>query len=110
MNVPNVIFCATRVPQRVSGGDRVSPLGRPPSKRARAAGGNRGLGRNDCMTRRRHDEEIGVHLRPRHGATALAVVATATLLMAGAAGAHVTIDPSTAEQGSFSKISFRVPN
>jgi uncharacterized protein YcnI len=42
---------------------------------------------------------------------AAVVVAAATIgLLAGAAAAHVTIDPSTAEQGGFTKLSFRVPN
>ena len=39
------------------------------------------------------------------GLTALALT-----LAAGAASAHVTANPGTAEPGSFSKVSFRVPN
>ncbi|WP_235018291.1 YcnI family copper-binding membrane protein [Thermomonospora echinospora] len=39
------------------------------------------------------------------GAATLAVVA-----LAGPAVAHVTVNPRTAEQGSFTKVSFRVPN
>lgn len=38
------------------------------------------------------------------------VVALAVLAVAGPASAHVTANPSTAEQGSYTKISFRVPN
>lgn len=39
-----------------------------------------------------------------------ATAALAVLAVAGPASAHVTANPSTAEQGSFSKVSFRVPN
>jgi uncharacterized protein YcnI len=42
-----------------------------------------------------------------------AVGGTATLallVVAGPAAAHVTANPNTAEQGSYSKVSFRVPN
>jgi uncharacterized protein YcnI len=42
-----------------------------------------------------------------------AVVAGATIAVAGLAGpalAHVTVNPRTAEQGSYAKVAFRVPN
>jgi uncharacterized protein YcnI len=42
--------------------------------------------------------------------TGSAVVVAVLALLAGAASAHVTVDPSTAAQGSFIKLSFRVPN
>ena len=40
----------------------------------------------------------------------LGVVVAVLALWAGAASAHVTISPSTAEQGSTAQLSFRVPN
>jgi uncharacterized protein YcnI len=40
----------------------------------------------------------------------LAVTAGAVLALATAAAAHVTVNPSSAEQGGFTKIAFRVPN
>jgi uncharacterized protein YcnI len=40
----------------------------------------------------------------------LAVVVATVGLLAGSASAHVTIDPPTAEQGSTTQLSFRVPN
>ena len=49
--------------------------------------------------------------RPRLKLLAAAVtVVAATALAAGVASAHVTVQPSTAAQGSFTKLSFRVPN
>lgn len=53
------------------------------------------------------------HIRKRHlrkcaaaaGLAAVAIVAAAT-----AAEAHVTVNPHSAEQGSYAKLSFRVPN
>jgi uncharacterized protein len=42
--------------------------------------------------------------------TALSVVGATVGLLAGAAAAHVTVQPPTAAQGSFAKISFSVPN
>jgi uncharacterized protein YcnI len=39
-----------------------------------------------------------------------ALAGLAVTLAAGAASAHVTANPSTAEPGSYSKVSFRVPN
>ena len=38
------------------------------------------------------------------------VAATAVLLLAAPASAHVSVDPSEASKGSFTKVSFRVPN
>lgn len=43
-------------------------------------------------------------------ATVSALAGLAVTLAAGAASAHVTANPSTAEPGSYSKVSFRVPN
>ncbi len=40
----------------------------------------------------------------------VAVAATAVLAFAAPASAHVTVNPSTATQGGFAKLSFRVPN
>jgi uncharacterized protein YcnI len=51
--------------------------------------------------------------RDRRSTRLAAVGGTAALtllLMAGPAAAHVTANPDTAEQGSYSKVSFRVPN
>ncbi|WP_141579970.1 YcnI family protein [Actinomadura sp. WMMA1423] len=48
-----------------------------------------------------------------HARRAGAVVSLAALSVAGlatAAAAHVSVNPKTAEQGSYSKVSFRVPN
>jgi uncharacterized protein YcnI len=39
-----------------------------------------------------------------------AVCAVALLLLAGVAWAHVTVNPHTAAQGGYAKVSFRVPN
>jgi len=38
------------------------------------------------------------------------VAATAVLLLAAPASAHVSVDPSEASKGSFTKVAFRVPN
>lgn len=46
----------------------------------------------------------------RHVAAVGAVCMAALLLLAGVASAHVTANPGTAEQGSYTKVSFRVPN
>jgi uncharacterized protein YcnI len=43
-------------------------------------------------------------------ATLIAVCAVALLTLAGFAEAHVTANPGTAQQGGFTKVSFRVPN
>lgn len=40
----------------------------------------------------------------------VAVTAVAVLGFAGAASAHVTVNPNTATQGGFAKLTFRVPN
>jgi uncharacterized protein YcnI len=45
----------------------------------------------------------------RLGAVAAAVTA-ATLMAAGPAAAHVTVNPREAQQGGFAKLAFRVPN
>lgn len=39
-----------------------------------------------------------------------AVVVTAVAALAGPAAAHITVNPSTATQGGFAKLAFRVPN
>jgi uncharacterized protein YcnI len=41
---------------------------------------------------------------------AVTVAVGAILAMAGIAAAHVTVNPSTASQGGFAKLTFRVPN
>ncbi|MDQ4104983.1 MAG: YcnI family protein [Actinomycetota bacterium] len=41
---------------------------------------------------------------------ASAVCVVALLALVGVASAHVTVNPRTAEQGGFTKVSFRVPN
>ncbi|MFJ6212093.1 YcnI family protein [Streptomyces sp. NPDC092296] len=46
----------------------------------------------------------------RRSATVLAAAATAVLAAAGAASAHVTVNPREAVQGSYTKVAFRVPN
>ncbi len=46
----------------------------------------------------------------KRGVLAAAVAATAILVVASPAAAHVTVDPSEAPQGSFTKLTFRVPN
>jgi uncharacterized protein YcnI len=49
--------------------------------------------------------------RPISRAAAVAGLAAVTLLgVATAAAAHVTVNPRSAEQGSYAKLSFRVPN
>jgi uncharacterized protein YcnI len=48
--------------------------------------------------------------RARGSITIAAVAALTVLGVAGPAAAHVTANPRTAEQGSYSKVSFRVPN
>jgi uncharacterized protein YcnI len=48
-----------------------------------------------------------VHFRALIG---LPVLVATVGLLAGSASAHVSIDPSTAEQGSSTQLSFRVPN
>ncbi|HEY3894730.1 MAG TPA: YcnI family protein [Pseudonocardiaceae bacterium] len=52
-------------------------------------------------------------LRQRWGQRAAAIsiaCAAALLTLAGTASAHVTANPSTAQQGGYAKVSFRVPN
>jgi uncharacterized protein YcnI len=46
----------------------------------------------------------------RRVATAGAVCAVALFTFVGVAAAHVTVNPRTAQQGGFTKVSFRVPN
>ncbi len=46
----------------------------------------------------------------RRAAVAGAVCVAALLALAGVASAHVTANPDTAQQGGFTKVSFRVPN
>jgi len=43
-------------------------------------------------------------------ATVAATVGTLTLALATPASAHVTVNPSTATQGGYAKVTFRVPN
>ena len=43
-------------------------------------------------------------------ATVVGAAATAVLLLAGPASAHVTVNPASAPQGGYTKIAFRVPN
>jgi uncharacterized protein YcnI len=42
--------------------------------------------------------------------TGSAIAAAVVLLTAGPASAHVTVNPNTATQGGYTKVSFRVPN
>jgi uncharacterized protein len=49
-------------------------------------------------------------MRIVRAAAAVAVVAVLVGVWAGAASAHVTVSPSTAEQGSYAVLTFRVPN
>ncbi|MFB9238658.1 YcnI family protein [Plantactinospora siamensis] len=46
----------------------------------------------------------------RAAVVSAAVTAAAVLGLAGAASAHVTVNPNTAAQGGYTKVSFRVPN
>jgi periplasmic copper chaperone A len=46
----------------------------------------------------------------KRGLAATAVAATALLGLVAPAGAHVTVDPSETPAGSFTKLTFRVPN
>jgi periplasmic copper chaperone A len=46
----------------------------------------------------------------RHAAAVTAVAAAFVFGLAGPAAAHVTVDPGTAAQGDYAKVSFRVPN
>ncbi len=49
-------------------------------------------------------------LRPRRRPLVISLtVGTVALTLAGPAFAHVTVNPSTAEQGGYSKLTFRVP-
>jgi uncharacterized protein YcnI len=50
------------------------------------------------------------HTFPKKAAAATAVVLAVVLGLAGVASAHVTVTPSSAEQGSFTVLTFRVPN
>ena len=50
------------------------------------------------------------HTAPRRAATVSAVAAAFVLGLAGPAAAHVTVNPGTATQGGYTKVSFRVPN
>jgi uncharacterized protein YcnI len=44
------------------------------------------------------------------GLAVVGIAATAVLLLAGPAAAHVTVNPSNATQGGYTKVAFRVPN
>lgn len=46
----------------------------------------------------------------RRAGTVAALAAVSVLGLATAASAHVTVNPKTAEQGSYAKVAFRVPN
>ncbi|MFC4069877.1 YcnI family copper-binding membrane protein [Actinoplanes subglobosus] len=46
----------------------------------------------------------------RRAATVTGVAAAFVLALAGPASAHVTVNPGTATQGGYTKVSFRVPN
>lgn len=48
--------------------------------------------------------------RTRKTATVLAAAAGLALFGAGAASAHVSVDPATTSEGGFSQLTFRVPN
>ncbi|MDT7594845.1 MAG: hypothetical protein QOJ06_391 [Pseudonocardiales bacterium] len=50
------------------------------------------------------------HRLVRRAAAIGAVCAVALLTLAGVAWAHVTVNPHTAQQGGYTKVSFRVPN
>jgi uncharacterized protein len=50
------------------------------------------------------------HTSTKKAAAAVAVVLAAVVGLAGVASAHVTVTPSTATQGSFTVLTFRVPN
>lgn len=47
---------------------------------------------------------------PRRAGALAALTAASVLGLASAASAHVTANPKTAEKGSYTKVSFRVPN
>jgi uncharacterized protein YcnI len=51
-----------------------------------------------------------MRFRRSRPAVAVALAALLTVLMAGTAAAHVTVNPRQATQGSFTKLTFRVPN
>ncbi len=65
--------------------------------------GNRGRGSDDPLGMQRHTF-------PKKAVAAIAVVLTTVLGVAGVASAHVSVTPSSAEQGSFTVLTFRVPN
>jgi uncharacterized protein YcnI len=46
----------------------------------------------------------------KRAAVVAAAVAALTLALAGPASAHVTVNPNTATQGGYTKVTFRVPN
>ena len=46
----------------------------------------------------------------RRAAAVSAMTAAFVLAVAGPAAAHVTVNPSTATQGGYTKVTFRVPN
>ncbi|MGI5418813.1 YcnI family copper-binding membrane protein [Actinomadura luteofluorescens] len=46
----------------------------------------------------------------RRAGTVASLAALSVIGLAAAASAHVSVNPKTAEQGSYSKVSFRVPN
>jgi len=46
----------------------------------------------------------------KRSATVAAAVAVLTLALAAPASAHVTVNPNTATQGGYAKVTFRVPN
>ncbi len=61
------------------------------------------------MVRWRLGHRLGRRLGLRIAAIG-GVCAVVLLTLAGVAWAHVTVNPHTAQQGSYTKVSFRVPN
>ena len=57
-----------------------------------------------------HRRGAGTRPRIALGLAILATMLSTVVLLAGTAGAHVTVNPRTAPQGSFAKLAFRVPN
>ncbi|WP_329519083.1 YcnI family copper-binding membrane protein [Spirillospora sp. NBC_01491] len=63
-----------------------------------------------AIQRARVQARTRVHVHARRLAAAGVLTAISVAGLATAASAHVTVNPGTAEQGGYTKVSFRVPN
>src|SRR3954468_1800414 len=94
--------CGWRCVSRTGNGNRELLRGRP--RPTTVPGTGRIIG---------YERKVLQMTRPtllKRAAVVAAAVAALTLALAGPASAHVTVNPNTATQGGYTKVTFRVPN